>query len=691
MKQKTTYEYLMKPDHIAVIGASNDELKPGGRVLKKIKDNGYIGDLWAINPKTPDIMGLPTVTDMASLPNSPDLVIIALPSKLVIPSLEAIADKGAGAVIVLSAGFGETGAEGKAAEQKMLEIAGRGGFVLIGPNCSGFHTKRYKGKFTGPVPDLTGERIDVISGSGATVDFIMDNATMRGLSFGDVVNLGNSIMVGVEDFLALYDENYGPDNAKVLMLYMESIRKPQTLLKHARSLVQKGCYIVGVKSGATEAGSKAAASHTGAMASSDTAVQALFDKAGIIRVKSKMELIDVTCGLAACRGPIKGNRVCVLTDAGGPGVMLSDELCRQGMVLPALKETTRQRLAEILPKEAATGNPIDCLPSRTAESIEATIRILGEEEKDDIDAIVFIVGDSGISDIDPIYQAAYRAMDSNPPIPVVPVWVSLSGSAKQIDRFRKTEKVFFPEEVRAAEALGKITRQPRLSDPTATLPGYDKAAMAAILDGKKGVLDPETAENLLNAAGFTLPAQAEVFDKTALSEACDKIGYPLVMKVIGPLHKSDVGGVKFGIKSLPAAETAFDELMAIKDAKGALLQPMVSGTEMILGASREGDYGHLIMFGLGGIYAEVFKDVRFALAPLSAEESMGLIRGIRSLPILEGVRGQKGVDLEVVSDNLQRLGMLVSDFPQIKEVDLNPLKGIEKNLYAIDARIILDD
>jgi acetyltransferase len=572
----------------------------------------------------------------------------------------------------------------------MLDIAKRGEFVLIGPNCSGFHAKRYKGKFTGPVPDLKGERIDVIIGSGATVDFIMDQATMRGVSFGDVVNLGNSIMVGVEDFLGFYDENYGPDSAKILMIYMESVRKPQKLLKHARSLVEKGCHIVGVKSGATEAGQRAAESHTGAMAGSDTAVQALFDKAGIIRVKSKMELIDVTCALVCGHGPIKGNRVCVLTDAGGPGVMLSDELCRQGLILPPLKETTRKRLSEILPKEAATGNPIDCLPSRTAESIEATIRVLGEEEEDSIDAIVFIVGDSGISDVEPIYKATWRAMDESP-IPVVPVWVSLSASAEKIDRFRKTEKVFFPEEVRAAESLGKIARRPILSDPVDALPGYDKAAMTRLMEGKKGVLDPDTAENLLKAAGFTLPAQAEVLDKAALSESCDKIGYPLVMKVIGPLHKSDVGGVKIGIGNLSEAETAFSELMAIQDATGALLQPMVSGTEMILGASREGDYGHLIMFGLGGIYTEVLKDVCFALAPLSPEESMDLIRGIRTLPILEGIRGQKGVDLEMVSDNLQRLGRLVTDFPRIREIDLNPLKGVEKDLYAIDARIILDD
>jgi acetyltransferase len=215
--------------------------------------------------------------------------------------------------------------------------------------------------------------------------------------------------------------------------------------------------------------------------------------------------------------------------------------------------------------------------------------------------------------------------------------------------------------------------------------------MTTLMEGQKGVLDPDTAENLLKAAGFTLPAQAEVFDKAALSEACDRIGYPLVMKVIGPLHKSDVGGVKIGIANLSEAEAAFDELMDIKDARGALLQPMISGTEMILGASREGDYGHLIMFGLGGIYTEVLKDVCFALAPLSPEESMGLIKGIRTLPILEGIRGQKGVDLAVVSDNLQRLGRLVTDFPQIKELDLNPLKGVEKDLHAIDARIILDD
>ena len=688
-KTKTTYDYLFRPEHIAVIGASKDHLKPGGRVLQSIKDSGYSGALWGVNPKATEIFGVPVYPDIDKLPQSPDLIIIALPSKLVMGALEAIARKGAGAVIVLTAGFGETGAEGKKAEQRMLEIAGNGGFTLIGPNCSGFLTKSYNGKFTGIPPELDGGAVDFISGSGSTVDFVMDQAGLRGLSFGNVVNLGNSIQMGVEDILALYDENYGPDCAGILLLYMEAVRKPALLLRHGRSLAQKGCVVVGIKSGTTPAGEKAAASHTGAMAGSDTAVQALFEKAGIIRVQSKTELVDVACVLAAASGPLKGKRVCVLTDAGGAGVMMTDELCRQGLELPPLKESTRKRLAEILPPEAAIGNPIDCLPSRTAESIAATLKILGEEASDSLDAIAFILGDSGISDIEPIYQAAARAMDESP-VPVFPVWVSLNGSAGKIDRFRRAGKVYFPDEVPLAKALGHVARRPSISQASTAPAGYDRRAVANFLTGKTGVLTPESAQAVLAAAGFTLPPHSEVLDKSALKDACADIGFPLVMKVIGPLHKSDVGGVKIGIAGVAAAEKAYDELMAIADAKGALLQPMVSGSEMILGASREGNYGHLVMFGLGGIYTEVLKDVRFALAPLAPEESTGLVKSIKAYPILEGVRGQEGVDIDTVSAELRRLAHLVNDFPQIAEIDINPLKGTGRNLYAVDVRILLD-
>jgi len=686
---KATYDYLFNPESIAVIGASTDPLKPGGRVFKNIKDHGYKGDLWAVNPKTKDVQGMPTFETIKALPGAPDLAIVAIPSRWVIDTLQALADKGSRAVIVLTAGFGEKDAQGKEVEKKMLMIGKAAGMAIIGPNCSGFLTHSYKGKFAGIVPQLPGRAVDIISGSGATVDYVMEIADGRGLSFGIGVNLGNSIQYGVEDVLQMYNEQYCPENARVLFIYMESVKKPALLLTHARSLIKKGCTIVAVKSGTTPAGERAAASHTGAMSSSDTAVQALFDKAGMIRVRSKAEFIDTACALVACRGTLTNRNICVITDAGGPGVMIADAISRQGLSMATFKDTTLKQLAKILPAEATLTNPIDCLPSRNAELIQSIITIIGQEEKQNVGAIAVLIGNSGLSDNAPIYTVIADAMEESP-IPVLPMFTSLATAGQKIDHFRKSGRVYFQDEVSLASALAGISRQPRIDTLLPELPGYDKAAIAAILKGQKAVLAPEIVDRLMKAAGFKLPDLATVTNKADLANACKTIGFPLVLKVVGPLHKSDVGGVRTDMGDLSQAREAYDDMMKIQGATGVMLQSMVSGTEMILGVSREDGFGHLIMFGLGGIYTEVLKDVCFALAPLNLSESLEMVQRIKSFSILKGVRGQEGVSIDKIADNLQRLGLLVTDFPQIKEMDLNPLKGSGEELYAVDARVIID-
>lgn len=689
-EKKSTYDYLFHPESIAVIGASSDALKPGGSVFKNIKDHGYNGALWPVNPKSNEIQGIPAFENIEALPGKPDLAILAIPSKFAIATIQSLADKGTGAVIVLTAGFGEKNEAGKEMELEMLKIGKAADMAIIGPNCSGFLTNTYKGKFAGIVPKLPGKAVDIISGSGATVDYVMEQANLRGLSFGVVVNVGNSIQYGVEDLIKMYDEQYGPENAKVLLIYMESVKKPAMLLEHAQNLIKKGCTIVGIKSGTTPAGERAAASHTGAMASPDTAVQALFEKAGIIRVYGKAELIDTACAIVACRGTLKGRNICVLTDAGGPGVMMSDEIFRQGLTMANFKEITLKRLAELLPPEAAWTNPIDCLPSRNAELIENIITVLGEEEAGNVNAIAVLTGNSGMSDNAPIYRTIADAMKTSP-IPVLPVLSSLTTLPDKINHFRSDGSVYFLDEVSMAKALSNISIRSRAEVAVSTLPGYDKTTIAAILNGKKNVLSPDDVDTLLKAAGFNLPTLVTITDKAELAAACETVGFPMVVKVVGPLHKSDVGGVKIGITNLTEADQAYDHMMSIKDAIGILLQSMVSGTEMILGVSREEGFGHLVMFGLGGIYTEVLKDVRFALAPLSLPESMEMVQSIRSFPILKGVRGQEAVNIEQVADNLQRLGLLVADFPQIKEMDINPLKGTGNALFAVDARVILDN
>lgn len=681
------YKLLFNPESIAVIGASNDKLKTGGRVTDNIKSNGYTGKLWAINPKTPDIMGLPTFKSVADLPGAPDLAYIAIPAPFVRGSLEELAAKGTKAVIILTAGFGEKDQKGREEEQKFLEIAAKHDMTLIGPNCSGFLTTCYSGKFAGIIPKLKKSRIDIISGSGATVDYLMEQATMRGLSFSNVVNMGNSIQVGVEDILQLVDENYGPENSKLILMYMESVKKPMKLLKHARSLTKKGCTIVGIKSGVTEAGERAAASHTGAMASPDTAVQALFDKAGIIRVRSKADLIEIACAFNALKGLVTDYRVCIVTDAGGPGVMLSDELGRQGLSQPILSEETQKRLSEVLPPEAAIGNPIDTLPSRTPEQMEKIYEILDETEKDNIDVIFTIVGNSGLTDNWKLYQSIMNGMDTCS-IPVIPILSSANTCRDMIVKVREAGKIIFPDEVPVGKALGRLSRKPVLSCAMELPDDFDKDKIEGILAEQGEQPDPEAVKEIMSAAGLKLPFQEDVFDKKDLASVCEKAGFPLVMKVIGPLHKSDVGGVRVGITDIEKAGTAWDEIMKIKDAKGVLVQQMIEGTEVILGAKKEGRFGHLIMFGLGGIYTEALKDVSFALAPLGREEGLDMIRKIKTLPILEGIRGERGVSLDVLSEYLARLSLLVNIFPQIEEIDLNPVKGYETDLYIVDSRII---
>ena len=681
------YKLLFHPESIAVIGASNEKLKTGGRVTDNIKSNGYRGKLWAINPKTPDIMGLPTFKSIADLPEAPDLAYIAIPALFVKASLEELAAKGTKAVIILTAGFGEKDQKGKEEEQKFLEIAKKNDMTLIGPNCSGFLTTCYSGKFAGLIPKLKKSQIDIISGSGATVDYLMEQASIRGLSFSNVVNMGNSIQAGVEDILQLVDENYGPENSKLILMYMESVKKPLKLLKHARSLTKKGCTIIGIKSGVTAAGERAAASHTGALASPDTAVQALFDKAGIIRVQSKADMIEVACTFSALRGLVKDYRVCILTDAGGPGVMLSDELGRQVLRQPIMSDETQKRLSEVLPPEAAIGNPIDTLPSRTPEQFDKIFKILDETEKDNIDVIFAITGNSGMTDNWKLYESIMNGIDTCS-IPIIPILSSATTCQDMIVKLRESGRIIFPDEVPVGEALGRLSRKPVLSEPMLSPDDFDKSRVEQILNEQPEQLDPEAVKEILAATGLKLPFQEDVFDKANLAAACEKAGYPLVMKVIGPLHKSDVGGVKVGIPNIEKTEEAWDELMKIKDAKGVLIQQMIEGTEVILGAKKEDRFGHLIMFGLGGIYTEALKDVSFALAPLGREEGMAMIRKIKTLPILKGIRGQKDVSLDILADYLARLSLLVDNFPQIEEIDLNPVKGYETYLYVVDARII---
>lgn len=682
------YDALFRPRSIAVVGGSESLTKPGGKVLANIVEHHYRGTLWVVNPGSGTVKGVPAFPSIADLPGVPELGIVAIPARLVADALSELGRKGTRAVVILSAGFGEKDEKGREEEQRLLAIAESFGMTIIGPNCSGFMTPHYSGKFAGIIPELKPRSIDFISGSGATVDLVMEQAVLRGLSFCNVVNVGNSVQTGVEDLIALYDENYGSEGSPILLVYLESLKKPGLLLTHARSLTMKGCAIVAIKSGVSVSGARAAASHTGAMATDDTAVQALFDKAGIIRVKSKMEMIDAACVLLGTGGRLTGNRACVVTDAGGPGVMLTDELERQGLVLPVLGEKTRERLHTILPAESSVVNPIDCLPSRTASQVREIFRVLAEEESEGIDVVAVQVGNPGMYPNSEIYREVARAMEESP-IPVIPALSSVTTCMAPIKEFTDGGRFYFPDEVNLGSALGKVLRRPDIYEAHGDIAGYDRAGIGVILEGRTGPLPANLVTAVLEKAGFVFPPQAQADSFEELEAVCGRVGYPLAMKVVGPLHKSDLGGVRLMIMDAQSAEGAWRELMRIQGALGVVVQRMVEGMEIILGASFCGDLGHLVMFGLGGIYTEVLKDVSFALAPLAPEECRRMVESIRGFAILEGARGQQGVAAELLIDNIERLARLVCDFPVIGEVDINPLKGGGSELHVVDARIIL--
>lgn len=678
---------LLEPKSIAVIGASDDVTKPGGRLTLNILTKGFAGNLYLVNPKGGMIQGVKAYPSIPDLPEAPDLALIGVPAKFVRASLEELAAKGSKIVVVLSAGFGELGPEGKAEEKALAEIATRHNMLLLGPNCSGVMTYAHASKFTGVALELVKGGIDFISGSGATVDFLAEHAMRRGLKFNSFLTVGNSAQSGVPDVMEIYDAGHGPDSPKVMITYQESIVNPQKFLKAARSLSKKGVLLAGIKAGTTQAGSRAAASHTGAMATNDTAVQALFEKAGMIRVDSRLELVDVAAILTLVKGKAEGKRVAIVTDAGGPGVMLCDELSELGFEVPHFDERTRARLAEVLPAGAGVGNPVDTLPTSGADRLEKVLTILTEDVKDQVDYIIVMNGDAGMMDNLALYTVTRKFMESSP-IPIIPSYVSVLSSEKPLKKFREMGGCYFEDEVYLARALSRVVNRPRIFEPETSAAGYDRKKIASLLAGQHGALSPRVTREVLQAAGIRFPGQVELADKAGLKDI--PFAFPWVMKVMGPLHKSDVGGVRVGITDRAQAETVWDEILKIKDASGVLIQQMVKGSEVIIGANREPEYGHLVAFGLGGIYTEALKDVKFALAPLAREEAERMIQSIRALPLLKGVRGEPGMDFATLGDILIRISLLVTDFPSIQELDLNPVKGYGKDIYTVDARILVD-
>ena len=679
---------LIKPESIVIIGGSNDIHKPGGKVLKNLVDGKFQGRLCVLNPKEKEVQGIVSYSRPEDLPDI-DLAIFAIAAKYTLPLLEFLAEqRSTKAFIILSAGFSEESEEGRILEKKLVDVANKHKASLIGPNCVGVLTPFYNGVFTEPIPNLNPKGCDFISGSGATACFIMEAGIPKGLSFANVFTVGNSAQLGVEEILEHLDEVYEDGvSARTKLLYIETVSKPQKLLKHARSLIEKGCKIAAIKAGSSDAGSRAASSHTGAMASPDVAVDALFKKAGIVRCSGREDLIAVASVFAY--PPLPGKRIAIITHAGGPAVMLTDALSTNGLEVPPIQNQKSQELLELLFPGSSIANPIDFLATGTAAQLENIIDYT-DKYFDDIDAMAVIFGTPGLSPIYDVYEVLSKKIKTAGK-PIYPILPSTLTADKEIKWFIEQGLPFFPDEVVFAQALAKVHRINSSVVDLNETPTESLVDPIRLRDTTKlledGYVSPEIAQCILDAAGIPRAKELVISQTNQLKNACAEVGFPMVMKVVGPVHKSDVGGVRLNIKDLETAQKEFDRMMTIPDTKGVLLQPMLHGSELFVGVKREDGFGHLIMCGIGGIFIEVFKDVAIGLHPLDEREIITMIRSIKGYPIIQGIRGSKGVDEAGFVNIIQRVSALIDVVPEIAEMDINPLLGNSESVVAVDVRI----
>lgn len=680
-------QQLIAPKSIVVIGASNDLQKPGGRALANIKNGNFDGELYAVNPKTDDIQGVLSYPSTEALPNV-DLAILAIPAKFCTATVATLVkEKNTKAIIIYSAGFSEMGEEGKKLEKEIVTLIEEAGACMIGPNCIGVMNQNHQSVFTTPVPQMSVSGCDFVSSSGATAVFIMESALNKGLSFSSVFSVGNASQTSVEDVLEYLDTHFDPKkSSKIILLYMESIQKPQKFLQHCQSLAKKGCRIAGVKAGASEAGSRAAASHTGAMLNSDTAVEVLFEKAGVIRCYGREELTAV--GAVLQHPELKGKNIAIITHAGGPAVMLTDAISNGGLTVPSLPEEKTKLLLEKLYEGSSVSNPIDILATGNATQLKETI-ITCEKDLDEVDGIVVVFGSPGLFSVADAYEVI-KNQQQQCKKPIYAVLPSVINAKEEMQNYTISGGVYFEDEVTLGNALTKVARQQQRKIQESPLLSLENAsAIRTLLEGKNGMLATADALELLDLAGITRPKEALVNDEQTALSAANEIGFPLVMKVVGPAHKSEVGGVILGVSSNEEVQNSFAKLINIENAQGVQISKMEQGIEIFIGVKKEGNFGHIITCGLGGIFVEVLKDIQCGLAPINENEALKMIQNLKSYPIIKGIRGKEGIDEQTIVDTLCKVSALLSVAPQIEEMDINPLMGLGTHLSAVDVVIKL--
>lgn len=695
-------ESLFNPQAVAVIGASANPAKLGHSVLDNIIQYGFRGEIYPINPKESEILGHKCYQRVTDVPGPVDLAVIVVPNRFVAEVMGDCGTKGVGAAIVITAGFRETGAEGRKMEREVIEIARHHGIRVVGPNCLGVITtsSNLNASFAAAMPDKGS--ISFMSQSGALCTGILDWAAANALGFADFVSLGNKGDLNETDFLEAWRDDPETD---VIMAYLEGIVDGPRFMQVARELTKEKPLIV-IKSGTTSAGSRAVSSHTGTLAGSDAAYDAAFKQAGILRAHSVSELFAYSTAFAYQPLP-RGRQVAIITNAGGPGIMATDACEKRGLQLATLAPETVSLLQEHLPPAANFYNPIDVLGDAYADRYKLALKAALDDPN--VDAVIFLLTPQAMTEIGETAQVVVElSHDSGKPVLANFMGGKDVAAGNRVLGEGRIPYYEFPEE--AADALARMVQykewREREREPVERFLADPERAATAILTAQKAGrlgLNEVEARQIVAAYGLPLPRSQLALDARQAVQWAEEIGYPVVMKIISPdiLHKSDIGGVQVGLKDEKEVRLAYEEIinrayryMSEADIWGVAVQEMVSvGREVILGVNKDPTFGHLMMFGLGGIYVEVLKDVVFRVAPVTRVEAHEMVREIRSFPLLAGARGAKPADVNAIVDCILRVSQMVTDFPQIVELDINPLFAYEdgQGAMAVDARIVIAD
>ncbi len=695
---------LFYPQTIAVIGASSKEKTPGNDVVKHLVTQGYTGKIIPINPKIDELYGLPVVHDISEVTEQVDLAVVIIPAKFVPQALEGAAAKGAQAAIVISAGFKEVG--NKELENQVAEVCRQHDITLVGPNCLGIINpdNQMNASFAGIMPQ-TGH-IAFLSQSGALCASVLDYANSMGLGFSKFMSIGNKADLDELDLIEYFQQD---DQTKVIAMYAEALEDaPQfiaTLKKMNRGQNPKPVIIL--KSGRTAEGAGAIASHTGSLAGGDAAYEALFRQAGVIRANTIQELFDMAD--VFIKNPLSAvEKVTVITNAGGPGVLTTDAVIRSGLKLTKLSDQTISQLKSFLPPAASTHNPVDILGDALAETYRQTLTVVAQDEH--TDAIQIILTPQSVTEVEATAQAI---VELRPQIHK-PLVVSFMGDAlveAGVDILRKANisVTSLPEPASSAlAAMGRFyTFTQNTSDQEFHFADVDKVKVSQLFEQAKAQGQnsfPEAqAMEIFKAYHFPLLKSAQAATAEEAMGIVSEFGTQVAMKIVSPdiLHKSDVGGVMLHLTAENVGQK-FEEMMRTvhqhqpaAKLEGVLLMEMApaDGVETILGVSKVPGLGTMIMFGMGGIYVEVLKDVNFAFAPVSQQEARQMVESLRMSAIFQGVRGQQALDADQMVENIGRLSQLVTDFPEIAELDINPLLVLPagRGVKVLDGRIVLEN